>query len=88
MELDERGRWIDRALGEVARTRAEDAPLPPAVPEVWLDELDKAPPQQSGREKKIPPAKADSPSPRPLPGRKAPLPATASDQAALPGKRR
>jgi len=88
MELDERGMWIDRSLGEVARTRAEDAPLPPAVPEVWLDELDKAPPPQSSGEKKIPPAKADSPSPQPSPGRKAPLPATASDQAALLDKRR
>jgi hypothetical protein len=43
MELDERGMWIDRPLSEVARIAAEEAPLPPPVPDVWLEELDKAP---------------------------------------------
>lgn len=89
MELDERGMWIDRPLSEAARASAEEAPLPPAVPEVWLEQLDQLDqPATPDPETPEAPAKieANGQSAEPAPGRKAPGAAWRWPQAALPGK--
>jgi len=63
MRLDDRGIWIDEPLEEAERVTAAEAPLPPAVPEVWLERLDKQQDRDGGQGS---PFKEESPSP-PLP---------------------
>jgi len=55
MQLDECGMWIDRPLAEAERLDAEEVPLPPAVPDQWIEQL--APPAPaSGGEGPLKPA--------------------------------
>jgi len=45
MELTEDGMWVDKPLSTADRASADELPLPPAVPQEWLDHLeDVAPP--------------------------------------------
>ena len=47
MDLDEHGVWIDKPFTDCARVSAEEMPLPPQVPQEWLDhleEIDSPPP--------------------------------------------
>ncbi len=44
MELDERGIWIDKPLSLAERSTAEELPLPPPVPQEWLDHLEEVDP--------------------------------------------
>jgi len=72
------GRWRGCADSRGRRAPAAD------VPDVWLEELDKSPPQ-SGGPKKLPPAESPPPPPQPSsPARKARCPSPLSEQDALP----
>lgn len=47
MDLDEHGVWIDKPFEGFARSSCEEMPLPPPVPQEWLDyleEIDPPPP--------------------------------------------
>lgn len=73
MELDDRGMWIDRPLDELLATCSREVvPLPPAVPDAWIDELDgerlpagaspePAPARPAGPERLPVPGAADEP---------------------------
>jgi hypothetical protein len=58
MQLDERGMWLDVPLEDAERLRAEDAPLPPEVPDSLIKALDKDLPARQ-------PAPATAPAPLP-----------------------
>jgi hypothetical protein len=44
MELDANEMWIDQPLSDADRASAEELPLPPAVPEEWIKELESSEP--------------------------------------------
>jgi hypothetical protein len=57
MQIDERGMWVDRPLGEAERATEEELPLPPPMPEDVLRQLDVpplAPGDQQGSQPTIP----------------------------------
>jgi hypothetical protein len=43
MQLDENGMWIDQPLSAAARAKADEAPLPPEVPEDLLKQIEQIP---------------------------------------------
>jgi hypothetical protein len=72
MELDDDGIWIDKPFSQAERCAADELPLPPPVPQEWLDHLEqvKAPPPQPAE----PPEEIPAPAARP-PVAAEPLPA-------------
>ena len=40
MRIDQNGLWIEESLEEAMRASAEESPLPPAVPDAWMDVLE------------------------------------------------
>ncbi len=44
MELTDDGMWIDTPLSTAERAAADELPLPPDVPQEWLDHLDEVAP--------------------------------------------
>jgi len=63
MELDDDGIWIDKPFSQAERCGADELPLPPPVPQEWLEHLEqvKAPPPRRAE-----PAE-EVPAPRPQP---------------------
>jgi hypothetical protein len=56
MNLDEHGVWIDKPFTDCSRTSNEEMPLPPPVPQEWLDhleEIDPPPPLPGDAEMKV-----------------------------------
>jgi hypothetical protein len=49
MQLDAGGMWIDQPLSTAERLKAEEVPLPPAVPDQWLEQLEPAPSSPQGQ---------------------------------------
>jgi hypothetical protein len=78
MRLDDRGLWIDEPLAEAERLTAAEAPLPPAAPEVWLEQLDKQEQRNGGRDS---PFKEEA-QPPPLPPGTPPQPKQANQSQA------
>jgi hypothetical protein len=44
MELTDDGMWVDKPLSTADRASADELPLPPAVPQEWLDHLEEVAP--------------------------------------------
>jgi hypothetical protein len=42
LKLDQRGMWIDEPLSDAPQLKAEEEPLPPSLPEGWLEQLEKS----------------------------------------------
>ena len=78
MRLEDRGTWIDEPLAEAERLTAAEAPLPPAAPEVWLEQLDKQEQRNGGRDS---PFKEEA-QPPPLPSAAPPQPKQANKSQA------
>ena len=56
MNLDENGVWVDKPFTDCSRTSDEEMPLPPPVPQEWLDhleEIDPPPPLPGDAEIKV-----------------------------------
>ena len=72
MELDDDGIWIDKPFSLAERCSADELPLPPAVPQEWLEHLEqvKAPPPRPAE----PPEEIPAPA-APAAGGAEPLPA-------------
>jgi hypothetical protein len=71
MELDDDGIWIDKPFSEAERCAADELPLPPPVPQEWLDHLEqvKAPPPRPAE----PPEAVPAPAPTPAPAARPPI---------------
>jgi len=44
MDLDENGIWVEKPFELASRSRDEELPLPPPVPQEWLDHLEEIDP--------------------------------------------
>ena len=78
MELDDDGIWIDKPFSLAERCSADEMPVPPAVPQEWLDHLEqvKAPPPRPAD----PPEEIPAPPPRqPAGAETLPAPSKAGD---------
>ena len=56
MDLDEHGVWMDKPFKDCSRMSNEEMPLPPPVPQEWLDhleEIDPPPPLPADAEMKV-----------------------------------
>ena len=85
MELDDRGRWIDRPLDEIlAQPVVTGEEIPPPVPEAWWELLEHSDGAVPPNDAALPPPPAPGPAPplsqreqglppSPLPGRSGPL---------------
>jgi hypothetical protein len=65
MELDDDGIWIDKPFSQAERCGADEDPLPPAVPQEWLDHLEQVkspPPQPAEPPEEIPAPAAQRPA--------------------------
>lgn len=67
MELDANEMWIDQPLSDADRASAEELPLPPAVPEEWIKELESSGPSVKPEEDTSPPPLSAPPRPGMVP---------------------
>jgi hypothetical protein len=98
MELTDDGVWVDRPFGMADRAAADEMPLPPPVPQEWLDHLEEvgsprplpsgaempAEPDRKGPSRKGVPRAADAEAAAGEPRRRPAVPALPLGKAAAP----
>lgn len=62
MRIDENGMWIEEPLDEALRAAAEAAPLPPAIPDDWVDEWLREPDGADGDSAPLQPQDSKAPA--------------------------